>query len=136
MRATKDAPMPEEKLSQGRSIEPQAACPLAGIVVLDLSHIYNGPYATFLLAMAGARVIKIEPHGGEYLRIRAGLGGAALAFAMLNTNKKSITLDLKSERGKSLLIDMARKADVVVENFAPGVTERLGVGPHVLQSAN
>ena len=110
--------------------------PLAGVVVIDLSHIYNGPYATFLMAMAGATVIKVEPHGGEHLRIRAGLGGAALPFAMLNSNKKSITLDLKSERGKKLFFDMIGRADVVVENFAPGVTERLGIGATELQSAN
>jgi len=110
--------------------------PLEGVVVIDLSHIYNGPYATFLMAMAGAEVIKIEPHGGEHLRIRAGLGGAALPFAMLNGNKRSVTLNLKEERGRKLLLDMARKADVLVENFAAGVTERLGIGPDVLQAAN
>jgi formyl-CoA transferase len=110
--------------------------PLAGVVVVDLSHIYNGPYATFLMAMAGAEVIKIEPHGGEHLRIRAGLGGAALPFAMLNSNKKTVTLNLKSERGRKLLFDMVRKADVVVENFAPGVTDRLGIGAAALQAAN
>lgn len=110
--------------------------PLEGVVVIDLSHIYNGPYATFLMAMAGAEVIKVEPHGGEHLRIRAGLGGAALPFAMLNGNKRSVTLNLKEERGRELLLDMVRKADVLVENFAAGVTERLGIGPEVLQAAN
>ncbi len=110
--------------------------PLAGVVVIDLSHIYNGPYATFLMAMAGATVIKIEPRGGEHLRIRANLGGAALPFAMLNSNKKMVTLNLKSERGRSVFMEMIRKADVVVENFAPGVTERLGLGAATLQAAN
>jgi Predicted acyl-CoA transferases/carnitine dehydratase len=110
--------------------------PLAGITVLDLSHIYNGPYATFLMAMAGAEIIKIEPHTGEHLRVRAGIGGAALPFAMLNGNKKSVTLDLKSEKGRDLLLRMVRDADVLVENFAPGVTERLGIGPTQLQEAN
>lgn len=110
--------------------------PLAGITVLDLSHIYNGPYATFLMAMAGAEIIKIEPHTGEHLRVRAGIGGAALPFAMLNGNKKSATLDLKSEKGRDLLLRMVRDADVLVENFAPGVTERLGIGPAQLQKAN
>ncbi|GGE45577.1 hypothetical protein GCM10007276_23500 [Agaricicola taiwanensis] len=110
--------------------------PLSGVVVIDLSHIYNGPYATFLMAMAGATVIKIEPHEGEHLRIRAALGGAALPFAMLNSNKKSIALNLKSPRGREVLLDMVRKADVLVENFAPGVTDRLGIGPSVLQEAN
>ena len=110
--------------------------PLKGVVVLDLSHIYNGPYATFLMAMAGAEVIKLEPRGGEHLRIRANLGGAALPFAMLNSNKKMATINLKSERGRALFMEMVKKADVVVENFAPGVTERLGIGVAVLQAAN
>lgn len=110
--------------------------PLAGITVIDLSHIYNGPYATLLMALAGAEVIKIEPHEGEHLRIRANLGGAALPFATLNANKRSVTLDLKSERGRELLLDMVRKADVLVENFAPGVTERLRIGPDDLRAVN
>jgi CoA:oxalate CoA-transferase len=117
----------------GQAVNGQA---LDGVVVIDLSHIYNGPYATFLMAMAGAQVIKVEPHGGEHLRIRAGLGGAALPFAMLNSNKKSVTLDLKSERGRELLLDMVARADVLVENFAPGVTDRLGIGASVLQELN
>lgn len=114
----------------------QVHYPLSGVVVIDLSHIYNGPYATFLMAMAGAEVIKIEPHDGEHLRVRLGLSWASLPFAMLNSNKKSVTLNLKSERGREILLDMTRKADVLVENFAPGVTERLGIGPEVLQTLN
>ena len=110
--------------------------PLDGIVVIDLSHIYNGPYATFLMAMAGAEVIKIEPRGGEHLRIRADLGGAALPFAMLNSNKKMVTLNLKTARGRAIFMDMVKKADVVVENFAPGVTDRLGLGSTTLLEAN
>ncbi len=110
--------------------------PLAGVVVIDLSHIYNGPYATFLMAMAGADIIKVEPRDGEHLRIRANLGGAALPFAMLNGNKRSVTLNLKSKRGRDLLVQMIRKADVLVENFAPGVTERLGIGPEILRAEN
>ena len=110
--------------------------PLDGIVVIDLSHIYNGPYATFLMAMAGAEVIKIEPRGGEHLRIRANLGGAALPFAMLNSNKKMVTLNLKTGRGRAIFMDMVKKADVVVENFAPGVTDRLGLGSTTLLEAN
>lgn len=111
--------------------------PLQGVTVIDLSHIYNGPYATFLMAMAGADVIKIEPHHGEHLRVRAALGsGVALPFAMLNANKRAVTMNLKSPRGRELLLDMVRKADVLVENFAPGVTERLGIGPKDLEKIN
>ena len=110
--------------------------PLEGITVIDLSHVYNGPYATFLMAMAGAKVIKVEPSHGEHLRSRGDIGGAALPFAMLNSNKKPVTLNLKSERGRELLREMAAKSDILVENFAPGVMDRLGVGAAELQSIN
>src|SRR5205814_420885 len=110
--------------------------PLAGITVVDLSQIYNGPYATFLMAQAGAEVIKVEPKGGEHLRRRGVVGGAALPFAMLNANKRAVTLDLKAPRGRDLLIEMVKRADVLLENFAPGVMDRLGVGYAVLSNVN
>lgn len=110
--------------------------PLDGVTVIDLSQIYNGPYATFLLATAGATVIKIEPPGGESLRRRGVVGGAALPFAMLNGCKQSLALDLKSDAGKEVLRDLVRGADILVENFAPGVMERLGLGCTALQAIN
>lgn len=110
--------------------------PLEGITVLDLTQIYNGPYATFLMAMAGAEVIKVEPLTGENLRSRGDLGGVAYPFAMLNANKKPVTLNLKTEEGKALLREMAAKADILIENFAPGVMDRLGVGAAALQEIN
>ena len=110
--------------------------PLAGITVIDLSHVYNGPYATFLMAMAGAEVIKVEPRGGEHLRSRGDMGGADLPFAMLNSNKKSVTLNLKTEKGRELLRGLVSRADILVENFAPGVTDRLGIGPSDLLKIN
>jgi CoA:oxalate CoA-transferase len=110
--------------------------PLSGITVIDLSHVYNGPYATFLMALAGATVIKVEPFGGEHLRSRGDMGGAALPFAMLNSNKKAVTLNLKTEKGRDLLREMVARADILVENFAPGVTDRLGIGPVDLQKIN
>jgi len=110
--------------------------PLSGITVLDLSHVYNGPYATFLMALAGATVIKIEPFHGEHLRSRGDMGGAALPFAMLNSNKKPVTLNLKAEKGRDLLREMAARADILVENFAPGVMDRLGVGAADLHKIN
>ncbi len=110
--------------------------PLDGIVILDLSQIYNGPYATFLLATAGATVVKVEPPGGEPLRRRGVVGGAALPFAMLNGCKEMIVLNLKTEAGKSALRELARRADVLVENFAPGTMDRLGVGYDVLKALN
>jgi CoA:oxalate CoA-transferase len=110
--------------------------PLSGITVLDLGQIYNGPYCGFLLAMAGARVIKIEPRGGENLRRRTTVGGGAIPFAMLNSNKEFATLNLKLRRGQELLFEMASRADILVENFAPGTMERLGVGYEVLRARN
>ena len=110
--------------------------PLSGITVIDLSHVYNGPYATFLMAMAGAQVIKVEPLGGEHLRSRGDMGGAALPFAMLNSNKKPVTLNLKSEKGRDLLRELVARADILVENFAPGVMDRLGLGAADLHKIN
>jgi len=110
--------------------------PLSGITVLDLSHVYNGPYAAFLMALAGATVIKIEPLHGEHLRSRGDLGGADLPFAMLNSNKKPVTLNLKSEKGKELFCELVVRADILVENFAPGVMDRLGVGAEELHKIN
>jgi CoA:oxalate CoA-transferase len=114
----------------------QLQYPLSGITVIDLSHFYNGPYATFLMAMAGANVIKVEPFQGEHLRSRGDTGGAALPFAMLNSNKKPVTLNLKTEKGRTLLNELVLRADILVENFAPGVMDRLGVGAAELQTIN
>jgi crotonobetainyl-CoA:carnitine CoA-transferase CaiB-like acyl-CoA transferase len=110
--------------------------PLKGVTVVDLGQIYNGPYCTFLMAMAGANVIKIEALGGENLRRRSVVGGAALPFAMLNSNKTFATLNLKKEKGRALLHQMVRKGDVLVENFTPGAMDRLGVGYQDLRKIN
>jgi CoA:oxalate CoA-transferase len=111
--------------------------PLAGISVLDLGQIYQGPYAAFLMAKAGADVIKVEPVHGEPSRTRAKVGrGASLSMAMLNANKRGVTLNLKTERGRDLLKAMVRRADVLLENFAPGVMDGLGVGWSVLHEVN
>jgi crotonobetainyl-CoA:carnitine CoA-transferase CaiB-like acyl-CoA transferase len=88
------------------------------------------------MAMAGARVIKIEPKNGEHLRRRATVGGAALPFAMLNSNKLCATLNLKTEPGKDLLRQMVQRADVLLENFAPGTMDRLGLGWDALREIN
>ena len=112
------------------------AYPLQSVTVVDLGQIYNGSYATFLMAMAGARVIKIEPREGEHLRRRGNVGGAGLPFAMLNSNKQSVTLNLKSDRGRELFFEMVKRADVVLENFAPGTMERLGCGWSKLSLVN
>ena len=82
-----------------------ARLPLSGITVIDLSHVYNGPYATFLMAMAGADVIKVEPFEGEHLRSRGDMGGAAMPFAMLNSNKTPVTLSSPSGGGGARMRD-------------------------------
>lgn len=111
--------------------------PLGGITVLDLGQVYQGPYATMLMARAGADVIKVEPVDGEPVRRRSAVSkGAMLPLAMLNANKRGITLNLKSEEGRALLLKLAERADVLLENFAPGVMDGLGVGWEVLHAAN
>lgn len=110
--------------------------PLRGLVVLDLTQIYNGPYATFLLAQAGATVVKVEPPSGEHLRARRPSPGVTEPFAVLNANKQSVVLDLKNAAGKEVFFALVAKADVVVENFAPGVMERLGLGDAELRAKN
>lgn len=112
--------------------------PLAGIIVLDFGQIYQGPYATFLMAKAGANVIKIEPPTGEPARRRAidRGGDTTLPVAMLNANKRGITLNLKSPRARELLHQMVARADVLLENFAPGTMDNLGVGYAVLKAVN
>jgi crotonobetainyl-CoA:carnitine CoA-transferase CaiB-like acyl-CoA transferase len=107
---------------------------LAGIRVLDLSQFEAGPTCTEALAWMGAEVIKIEnPKGGE--AGRTGFGDAYY-FMMYNANKRSITVNLKSERGLALVKEMVKKADVFAENFAPGAVERLGLGYDVVSAIN
>jgi CoA:oxalate CoA-transferase len=113
-----------------------AALPLSGITVLDVSQIYNGPYATFLMAMAGAEVIKVEAPGGEPLRRRNARKGSGIPFAMLNANKRAVVLDLKKPKGLALFLRLAESADVLVENFAPGVMARLGAGYETVSRTN
>jgi len=110
--------------------------PLAGVTVVDVTQIYNGPYATFLMAMAGAQVIKVEPLGGEYLRKRDGRSGAGVPFAMLNANKRCISLNLKTDKGRELFLALAAQADVLAENYAPGVMQRLGLDYEAVRAAN
>ncbi len=119
------------------ALEPRPNLPLAGVTVVDLGQIYQGPYATLLMAKAGARIIKIEPPSGEPARLRAKVAKAAtFPFAMLNSNKQGVTLNLKEPRGRELLQAMVAKADVLLENYAPGVMDRLGVGWSVLSKIN
>jgi CoA:oxalate CoA-transferase len=111
--------------------------PLSGVTVLDFGQIFQGPYATLLMAKAGAFVIKIEPPQGEPGRRRAEPGkSATLPFAMLNQNKHAVTLNLKASRGRALLLRMVERADILLENFSPGTLDGLGVGWSRLHEVN
>ena len=103
--------------------------PLAGIVVIDFTTLLPGPLATLMLSRAGAEVIKIEPPGGEAMRFYPPYaGGKSAAFAMLNDGKASREIDLKSEAGGREVNELLKRADVLVEQFRPGVMARLGLG--------
>jgi len=104
--------------------------PLLGYRVIELAQIYAGPYCGLQLAHFGAEVIKIEPPGsGELLRGRPpAKHGTNYGFLMLNTGKKSVSLNLKEPRGREILLSMLSDADVLLENYAPGALERLGLG--------
>ena len=112
--------------------------PLAGIRVLDLSQALSGPYATMMLADAGADVIKVEPpDGGDH--VRSWLQGKASVSPYViaaNRTKRSVAIDLKRPEGKKLALDIAARSDVVVENFRPGVVARLGVGYDDVRAVN
>src|SRR5580658_1462287 len=114
---------------------PARPLPLEGVTVLDLGRIYQGPWCGTLLALSGATVVKIEEPTGEPAR-RGAKGTMSVPFAILNSNKQAITLNLKEERGRELFLDLVRQADVVIENYGAGTMDRLGVGPDVLLEAN
>ena len=109
--------------------------PLEGMLVLDLGQIYNGPYCGLLLGFMGARVLKIEAPEGDVVR-RRKRDVEPYPLVMLNSNKESVVLDLKHPQGKKLFLRLVRKADVIVENFAAGVMDRLGLGWEVLRAEN
>jgi crotonobetainyl-CoA:carnitine CoA-transferase CaiB-like acyl-CoA transferase len=111
---------------------------LAGVRVLDLTQFEAGPSCTEALAWLGAEVVKVEnPKNGDPGRSSAGLPGCdSWYFLQFNANKKSITVNLKSPRGLALVKEMASKADVFIENFAPGAIERLGLGADVVRAIN
>lgn len=110
--------------------------PLSGIKVLEAGQIYNGPYAGFLLAAAGADVVKVEPPGGERLRRRPPINGAEYPFMVINANKGSTVIDLKDPEGRKRFLRLAEVADVLIENFSTGTMDRLGVGYSVLSELN
>ena len=110
---------------------------LDGVRVLDFSQFEAGPSCTEALAWLGAEVVKVEnPKAGDPGRGIFGEGHDSFYFLTFNANKKSLTVDLKSGAGRKLVLDLAKKADVVVENFAPGAIERLGLSYDVISKLN
>jgi CoA:oxalate CoA-transferase len=112
--------------------------PLAGIKILDLSWILSGPFATMTLSDLGASVVKIErpPFGDLGRTTRPIIDGESGYFFSVNRGKKSISIDLKTEKGKELFLELAKEFDVIVENFTPGVMEKIGLSFDVIQSVN
>jgi crotonobetainyl-CoA:carnitine CoA-transferase CaiB-like acyl-CoA transferase len=111
--------------------------PLSGLLVLDFTTLLPGPLATLMLAEAGAEVIKVEQLGGENARrFPPMVDGESVAFLMLNRGKSSETLDLKNEADRARLIPLIRRADILVEQFRPGVMARLGLGYEHLRAIN
>lgn len=109
--------------------------PLSGVRVLDLTQLLPGPMCTLHLADMGAEVIKIEPPGSGD-PVRGGKGKFSTMFLMLNRNKRSLEVDLRSEEGQDLMKKLVATADVLVEGFRPGVTERLGIGYEAMRDIN
>ncbi|MGW9349042.1 CaiB/BaiF CoA transferase family protein [Nocardiopsis flavescens] len=118
------------------------ALPLAGVRVLDMTNVLAGPYAGYQLALMGADVVKIEVPGSGDLARRLGASAElneqrmGASFLAQNGGKRSLTLDLKSDSGRRVMRSLLGGADVLLENFRPGVLERLGFGPDVLREAN
>lgn len=111
--------------------------PLSGIRILDLTRVLAGPFCTAILADLGAEVIKLEPpQGDDYRHVGPFLSGESALFALNNRGKQSVVVDLKAEEGRALALKLAATSDVVVENFRPGVADRLGIGAAALRAAN
>ncbi len=110
---------------------------LEGITIVDLSHTLAGPFATMLLADLGARVIKIEPPGGDETRTWSPfVKGFSAYFSSANRGKESIVVNLKDKRGREIIYRLVEKSHVVIENYRPGVREKLGVDPDTLFKVN
>jgi crotonobetainyl-CoA:carnitine CoA-transferase CaiB-like acyl-CoA transferase len=114
------------------------ALPLEGVRVLDLTNIMAGPYCTMVLGDMGAEVIKVEaiPEGDGTRRFDPQVNGESYCFAVLNRNKKSLALNMKDPRGKDIFMRLAARADVITENFRPGVTRKLGIDYATVRGVN
>ncbi|MCC6314157.1 MAG: CoA transferase [Thermomicrobiales bacterium] len=114
--------------------------PLEGLVVADFTQLAQGPFATQMLGDMGAEIVKIEPPKGDWMRhwsmANLYIGGEGASFLSFNRNKRSLTLDLKHPAGRDVALRIVDRADVVIENFRPGVMERLGLGYETLAARN
>lgn len=116
---------------------PPTGLPLEGLRVLDFTRVLSGPFCTALLGDLGAEIIKIEPpHGDDYRAIGPLKNDESALFTVMNRNKKSIVLDLKQQECVDLVRELVLQADVVVENFRPGVADKLGIGYDQLHAIN
>ena len=111
--------------------------PLEGVRVLDLTNVMAGPYCSMVLGDMGAEVIKVESFDGDTSRrFEPQVGGESYCFAVLNRNKRSIAVDMKNPRGKALVMQLAAKADIMMENFRPGVVKKLGLDYDSMKAQN
>src|SRR3984885_6782419 len=120
-----------------RSVE--AHLPLSGMRVLDVCQVMAGPFCCMLLGDLGADVIKVEPPEGDQTRHAMGFklkGDDSLGFLNMNRNKRSLTLDLKTEAGRRVFYRLAETADVIVENYRPGVMKKLGIDYETIRKIN
>jgi crotonobetainyl-CoA:carnitine CoA-transferase CaiB-like acyl-CoA transferase len=131
MSAAIDGPATSGRVMPQSSIVPDAEdLPLNGFRVLDLGRLFNGPYAGLLLALAGAEVIKVEPPQGDTMR------HSDYPFRAMNGCKRGIVLNLKAERGREILLELARHVDVLLENYAPSFLPKLGLTPETFLEVN
>src|SRR5580692_8638863 len=126
----------QDEASAGGS--PPNTGPLAGLLVADFSRILAGPYATMLLADLGAEVIKVEGPGGDDTRtwLPPVRDGISTYYLSVNRNKRSVALDLKAEADQRAARELARRADIVIENFRPGGLARFGLDYDTVAAAN
>ncbi|EIE7645286.1 CoA transferase, partial [Shigella flexneri] len=112
--------------------------PFEGLLVIDMTHVLNGPFGTQLLYNMGARVIKVEPpgHGDDTRTFGPYVDGQSLYYSFINHGKESVVLDLKNDHDKSIFINMLKQADVLAENFRLGTMEKLGFSWERLQEIN